>query len=209
MTEDGHLGAAISLARFQAILEAYGAASDRWPAAERHQALDLAAESETARRMLDEAARLDAVLAVPAAPLPSAGLVEALGAVPLPNAAQRRIGSRVRRILGGVAMPRLSLRAAAFAAVAIVAFAAGLGTPSPFRQPADTVGADVPTVDVGSIADTGDEAAAVTLSVIGDAAGAVVGLVDTATGGTGANGAVDEETEGTAATDLVASLSLI
>lgn len=52
----------MKLARFSAILEAYGAASERWPEAEREAALALTRSSVVAARELAQARLLDNVL---------------------------------------------------------------------------------------------------------------------------------------------------
>ena len=62
-------------ARLQALIRAHGAASERWPEAEREAALTLLARSKAARRMMAEAAALDALLDTVPAPAPSSALV--------------------------------------------------------------------------------------------------------------------------------------
>ncbi len=52
----------MKLARFNAILDAYGAAPDRWPARERADALALSRSSVVAARALAQARALDAAL---------------------------------------------------------------------------------------------------------------------------------------------------
>jgi hypothetical protein len=64
----------MSLARFASILDAYGAAPRRWPAAERAAAEALLAESPEARAMLEKAAELDRLLDAAEPPAPSATL---------------------------------------------------------------------------------------------------------------------------------------
>ncbi|MEW6272886.1 MAG: hypothetical protein AB1689_26725, partial [Thermodesulfobacteriota bacterium] len=67
---------AIDLERLATLLDAYGGDPLRWPDGERDAALALIAGSAEARRMQEEARRLDAVLdALPAA-APSPGLAE-------------------------------------------------------------------------------------------------------------------------------------
>ena len=69
---------AMSVARLAAILDAYGAAPRRWPAAEREAAETLLAASAEARALRDEAARLDRVLTASLAPVPSPALRAAI-----------------------------------------------------------------------------------------------------------------------------------
>jgi hypothetical protein len=52
----------MTIDRLREILDAYGAAPERWPAAERDAALALLAESAAARALVDAARRLDALL---------------------------------------------------------------------------------------------------------------------------------------------------
>ena len=59
---------AMSLRRFQAILAAYGARPERWPAPERGAAEALAASSPAARALMEEAAALDVLLDTVPAP---------------------------------------------------------------------------------------------------------------------------------------------
>lgn len=52
----------MNLARLSELLDAYGAAAERWPQSERQAALQLLAESAAAQRLRDNAALLDASL---------------------------------------------------------------------------------------------------------------------------------------------------
>ena len=52
----------MELSRFQTIVDAYGAAPERWPDAEREEALELARSSLPAARALKQAGALDATL---------------------------------------------------------------------------------------------------------------------------------------------------
>jgi hypothetical protein len=62
-------------ARFDALVDSYGSAIERWPADQRAAAHALLERSAIARERLDHAARLDAVLAgLPAPPPPSPAL---------------------------------------------------------------------------------------------------------------------------------------
>jgi hypothetical protein len=62
----------VKLSRFEAIVQAYGAAPERWPEDERAQALALSRASITAARMLADGRALDSMLmqAETAAPAP-------------------------------------------------------------------------------------------------------------------------------------------
>lgn len=128
----------LSLERLQAILETYGAVPQRWPAAERAAALALLADSAPARALRDREARLDQALRQLTPPPPSEALVGRLARQPLPRPPA---APAVRRpwLLGWAA------QGAAFAAVALVAFVAGLAVPSPLRD-GDAVGAPVAAV---------------------------------------------------------------
>jgi hypothetical protein len=66
----------IDLARLETLLDAYGGDPARWPDAERADALALIAASAAARRLHDEARRLDAVLDVLPVATPSPELEE-------------------------------------------------------------------------------------------------------------------------------------
>lgn len=124
----------LSLDRFRAILESYGASPDRWPEAERDGALALIAESEEARKLRVAAARLDGVLRHLTPPAPSKALLESLSRQPLPGAARGEAGSSGWRHRGRRLTPAWPIgRLAGFAAAALVAFAIGLSVPSPLR----------------------------------------------------------------------------
>ncbi|MBX3504940.1 MAG: hypothetical protein KF895_05635 [Parvibaculum sp.] len=68
----------ITLERFSAIVEAYGASPARWPEAERGAAEAFAASSAEARSLLAVAGALDAALAAAPVEAPSAALVARL-----------------------------------------------------------------------------------------------------------------------------------
>ena len=130
---------ALSLDRFRAIVDSYGASPDRWPEAERVGALALMGESEEAREMRDAAARLDGVLRQLTPPAPSRVLLESLRQRWLQGTAPREAAPAGRQRSGW----RLPMvwpigRLAAFATVALVAFAVGLSVPSPLRTGAGT-----------------------------------------------------------------------
>jgi hypothetical protein len=105
------------LARFRALLDAYGAEPGRWPAAERASALALLQESEGAEAARNEAAPLDALL--DQAPRPSPPRLEATElARRVTAAAQDTV--RPYRIRNAVV-----LRAVGLAAAALVGFVVG------------------------------------------------------------------------------------
>lgn len=68
----------ITLERFTAIVDAYGASPARWPSGERRAAEALLAVSADARALLAEACALDGMLAAAPVEAPSGALVERL-----------------------------------------------------------------------------------------------------------------------------------
>jgi len=112
----------IDLARLGAILDAYGADPRRWPPAERDGAEALLAISQEARALQAEAASLDTLLDLPAAPAPSPALRAAI------LAGARRTGWRGWLAefwpLGPAWQP-----ASAFAAAIVLGIAVGIGAP--------------------------------------------------------------------------------
>lgn len=76
-----------TLARFEALLDAYGAEPRRWPADRRAAAEALLARSPEARALQAAARRLDALLdAAPAAPAPAHLVGRVIAAAPRPRA---------------------------------------------------------------------------------------------------------------------------
>ena len=127
----------LNLERFRAIVEAYGAAAERWPEAERAAAIALLAGSPEARGPRDQAAWLDGALQQASPSPPSDDLVEGLRRLNLADAqvapelaGQRGVARHARRFN---LTPLLS-RPVAWAAVAVIAFAVGLILPSPFGE---------------------------------------------------------------------------
>ena len=111
--------------RFTQLLDAYGGDSKRWPEAERADALAFAKSDRTAEAALDEARKLDALLAVMTVNAPAidaATIVTAAAQLPqerAPNVLpfKRRFGGR----------PALAwTRAGALAAAAICGFVIGM-----------------------------------------------------------------------------------
>ena len=114
-------GPELDLDRFQAIVEAYGASPDRWPAEDRTRALSLLAHSADAKRIHAAAERLDTVLDSAAPPPPDAAFAERIRGLPWrpPEAASayRESGYAVLR------------RIAAVLLVGLVGVAIGLAIP--------------------------------------------------------------------------------
>jgi hypothetical protein len=83
----------MTLERLEALLDAYGAAAERWPEVERDAARRMIESSAEARRMWEDAAALDRLLDSLPDGLSSAGLAsEVLAAAPRPRV--RRIWTR-------------------------------------------------------------------------------------------------------------------
>ena len=87
MTKDVDKTRQMSLARFEALVEAYGSRSAAWPEAEREAAEALVSRSAEAQQRLAEAARLDELLdRAPRARAPSAALRQrVIDAAPRPR----------------------------------------------------------------------------------------------------------------------------
>ena len=143
----------LSLERLQAILETYGTAPQRWPAAERAAALALLAGSAQARALRDREARLDQALRQLTSPPPSEALVGRLARQPLPRPAATPAVRRPPVRLDRSRLLRWAAQGAAFAAVALVAFVAGLAVPSPLRD-GDAVRAPVEAVLTAATAES-------------------------------------------------------
>lgn len=126
-----HATPEMSLDRLRAILDAYGAAPERWPAAERTAAVLLLDSSEQARRAHAEAMRLDIVLDQATAPPPPPELADRLrrrgasGRGFLPAMADRLSG----RFAGLRNFSNSLLRPAAFALTALAGIAIGMAVP--------------------------------------------------------------------------------
>lgn len=88
----------MSLVRLQALLEAYGAKPERWPAEERDAARALLAQSPQAQRWRDVSAQLDAVLDLAPAHAPSPTLLERIvAAAPRREPAPSRTAHRAKQ----------------------------------------------------------------------------------------------------------------
>ena len=74
----GPNGMKMTLERFKQIVEAYGAAADRWPADERDAAVAFAAQNPAAAAVLEQERLLDAALGSVGDIMPSAQLSEAI-----------------------------------------------------------------------------------------------------------------------------------
>ena len=158
----------ISLDRFRAILESYGAAPARWPEAERDRALALIAKSEDARKLCDAAGHLDDVLRNLTPPAPSRALRETLRRQPLSGVEHREAAGSGWRHYGWRRSPIWRIRRpAAFAATALVAFAIGFSVPSPWRT-GDQSRTDIRPLDPVTIMDEPGGVEVEVLSIVGD-----------------------------------------
>ena len=98
----------MTLERLDSLLAAYGADEAGWPADERQAAHELIAASDEARRLLEEARELDALLNAAPVEEPSAELVERLMAA-RPRELPREL-TGARRVSGGMRKKGGSLR---------------------------------------------------------------------------------------------------
>lgn len=137
-TPSGRDGPAMSLDRFAALVEAYGAHPARWPAAERPTALALLEAAPEARALRDEAAALDELLDRATVPVPSPALAgRILAQAPAPAAvsgrsaaAERGLAARAGHWLRLVLPEAADWRgAAALAASLLIGIAVGYLTP--------------------------------------------------------------------------------
>jgi hypothetical protein len=175
------------LARLRDILDAWGGDPGRWPDAEREPALALLARSADARRLLDDALRLDAALDLLPAADPSPGLEDRIvaaarrapqdasvpGVTTLADARARRAAARAPRrgLLLAAALPL-----AAAAALALWIARTDRGTTAPQFARA---GGDAATPHVASMASEAELLAALgSYSMPGDALLELSGLDD-------------------------------
>ncbi|MBT9368729.1 hypothetical protein [Rhizobium sp. CSW-27] len=110
-------------AAFAALIEAYGADPMRWPQDRRAAALALAQTPSVARR-LDSAARLDAALAMLAAPQPKAALS---GRILADAERHVTIRTRLRRWLVGAGLIGIGLAGGLTGAMAVAVVLPGQG----------------------------------------------------------------------------------
>ena len=137
----------MELERFQQIVAAYGAISDRWPDHERDAALALMARSKDAVSLVEQAQELDMVMDQAAAEAPSDALVERIlhsaaihasspKAVPGDQAAKdgllKRWVTAVRSDIDGIewTMRSLARPAVALSCVALLGLVLGVSAPA-------------------------------------------------------------------------------
>ena len=164
------------LDRLRAIFDAYGGDPRRWPDAERDVALTMLARSADARRLHEEAMRLDEALDLLPAAAPSPGLEDRIVAAALLDGGAGRQPAQVRPITdarrarraGGRLRTGLLAAALPMAAAAALALWLGngrsVGTPA---APANVASTEIKLADLGSYEVPGDELLAV--SVLDDA----------------------------------------
>lgn len=109
--------------RLLSIIEAYGADPERWPEDEREDALSLLEHSTTAIA-IQEAARLDTLLAKSPAPGPSLALRAGIASIPARHGAGTSSLSRLFWPFGAIWQPAIGL-----AAAAIIGLVVGVGSP--------------------------------------------------------------------------------
>lgn len=136
---------ALSPNRFQELLEVHGAALDTWPEAERAGAVRLVAASTEARRLLEDAKRLDLALDGLQPPPPSDLLRARLDRLP-----EASVGSPGQRRPGG------RILAASVAAAALVGIVLGGAGTLMLQPPGSNAGVAVvvsDTIDDTAVAD--------------------------------------------------------
>ncbi len=136
--------------RLEAIIDAYGAAPERWPNAERAAALALLKRSDRARIAWVEAAALDSLMVGEEPPQPSGDLMGRLQAIGETTETPRR-PAKARPLFGGFLEPVRAPAVAAFAAIAL-AFVAGLAVPTSFGTLQTDTGAPAVVVQGGGAA---------------------------------------------------------
>ncbi len=192
----------MSLERLRAILDAYGAAPERWPATERTAAVLLLDSSEQARRAHAEAMRLDIVLDHANAPPPPPELADRLhrrgasGRGILPAMADRLSGrfAGLRNFSNGL------LRPAAFALTALAGIAIGMAVPRGEDPGRARTAAIAPAADrAAPAAPPSDELSVRALSIVDGglnrdlpAAGQAAPDADETNGGAVNNGPLDD-----------------
>lgn len=164
-----HGPAEMSLERLRAILDAYGAAPERWPATERTAAVLLLDSSEEARRVHAQAMRLDIVLDHANAPPPPPELADRLHRQ---GASGRGIPRSMAHFLSGRFAGLRSFsnnlpRPAAFALTALVGIAIGLAIPRGGESGRARTAAIAPAADrAAPAALSSDELSLLALSIV-------------------------------------------
>lgn len=154
----------ITLERFAAIVDAYGASPMRWPVAERSAAEALLAVSAEARALLADARMLDGMLASAPVEAPSSALVERLMAA-RPRAAASPVAAKPQgffRELIAVIWPYGSPALPTGALAASIVLGVALGSVSEIAV-LDTVS---PQVTASDETETGDRLIALALADI-------------------------------------------
>ena len=127
----------MNLARLTEVLDAFGADPRRWPDAERDAAAALLADSQDARDLRDDAAALDMLLDLSAAPAPSPELMADILAGAQPAGWRQWLADFWP--FGPVWQP-----VSAFTAAAILGIAVGIGAPDMvWPEAADSAVAEV------------------------------------------------------------------
>jgi len=143
----------MTIERFLALLESYGAAPERWPSDERPAALALLQTSTAARRHRDAAEHLDALLDRSAVPPPSPDLLDrivtaATTKVPLPAPFDRPPSHDRAPTVRRAGAVRRWRRVAAAASVAAAAIALWVMRPVEPPRSTDATPVDVAMLDV-------------------------------------------------------------
>ena len=143
----------MTIERFVALLESYGAAVERWPADERPAALALLHASADARQHRDVAARLDALLDRATVPPPSADLLDrivtaATTTVPAREPFARRASHDRTPAARRSGTTRRWRRVAAAASVAAAAVALWVLRPTEMPRSTEQPAVDVAMLDV-------------------------------------------------------------
>lgn len=108
----------MTIERFAALLDAYGADARRWPPAERAQAQAFAATHPRAGALLAEAGRLDDALVDPAPQVPHELRARILAAAPTPRQAARwALAAWARMFAPGAALVAAGVAGVMFGAV--------------------------------------------------------------------------------------------
>jgi hypothetical protein len=136
-------------AQLQRLLDAHGAEPPHWPAAQRETAQRLIASDEAARRLLEDARRLDQTLrsAMQTPEVDAERLLAALTARPLPSQQHGLLARWWPAALARVDFAPAWPRVAVLASVAALGFAVGLTTVGD-RIAADLTGAPPAAEDV-------------------------------------------------------------